>query len=470
MYRALLTAAFLLLLAACGGSGSSNNDALIPNTKPSEAPGPTSEPTCTNNTSRCSTNNSGIEKCTNGQWQLLQSCALNEVCFTAQSTASCSRNTLSCISDSQCDDQKSCSEDTCGEDGQCLNSVIDDCTELEYAFDIPLNLPSADDFDTVFYLDPDYNGSDSDGSLEKPYRSWQPLRTQMTELSNAAFLQKRGTSTVADFDYGNVSVEGSNILIGAYGDATDAMPIIYDANILLEGENIVMRGLEIIGTSTSSYTHAVILHGKYNVLYGNKIHGQNATENYIGYCISGSSYGSKILYNEIYNCYQDAIYGAGDYIEIGHNKIYNIDISHAGPADIIQFIYNTCAGYWIHHNDFDGREIDNKFAVITNCDSSEKGAYGIIEHNYMIMANRPMLHLVGKAIIRNNHFVQESDRNPAVDGFEPAIWSHLSDLEAYNNLLDNTSLYSSKPGNTLALNNTFIYRPDKHKAASPRTL
>jgi len=352
--------------------------------------------------------------------------------------------------------------------------VIEACETLEYAWDIPLTLKTLEDYDTVVYIDPDYSGGDSDGSFEKPYTSWGPLKqrleNQLAESpSHTAYVQKRGTSTDFDAGYGFIAVHGDHILLGAYGDIEQPRPIIYNANIHLEGKHLLIRDLEIIGTSSSSYSKAIILHGQYNTLYNNKIHGENDVDRFLGYCISGNSFGAKIVNNEIYNCRQDAIYGAGRYIEIGHNKIHNIDIAGKGPADIIQFIYSTCEGYWIHHNDFDGREIDNKFAMInTDCDDADN-SYGVVEHNVMVMSNRPMFHVAGRMIMRNNRFIQDSDRNPAESGFEPVLWSYLTHLEAYNNTFTNTKLASSTPSNLILTNNTFIYPQDETVAIESAT-
>ncbi len=365
--------------------------------------------------------------------------------------------------DITCDDGNSCTVDSCNA-GVCAHTPVGECiSSTEWAFDIKRNLKTYSAYGTaIVYIDPSAASPGSGTSPDTPLASWSQITTF---TSNTAYVQRRGTVD----EVTSMSIAEDNVLLGAYGEG--ARPILNDISSLqhfisFSGKNIIIRDLEIISTTLSSAgagnPRAISISGEGATIYNNKIHGASREKAY-SFCLAGNGDGTKILHNEIYNCRLEALFGGGPFLEFGYNTVYEVALqalddpnAEYNGADIIQFYgASSCEGTWIHHNSMDGSLINRKFAFI-NTDCPGDNASLLYEKNHVKMANgRPALHIKGKAIIRDNYFEHLNGQSDLED-VGGMVWSYLTSLEFYNNIVKNYDCVIGSSANRQIVNNLII--------------
>ena len=264
---------------------------------------------------------------------------------------------------------------------------------------------------SIYYIDPSYSGSGSNGSIEKPYTSW--FDVNWTEGSS--YLQKRGTVFETSK---SVAIRAKNVSIGAYGQGSK--PIIRDVSnesykildVYQQG-NFSISNFEI-ESSTKVASTCAEFKGNENV--------------YIDSCIfHGADWGIRFLFNKalmkidhsvVYDTYDDGIYikdnspGEGEYslkdsVHIQYTHVYDVNRGHyedpdswAG-GDCVQL--DDISGFYINNNILDRSLTDIKFCLITG-----ECGFGLVEDNYFKGFGPGMsnfyVHLVDKLIVRYNVF------------------------------------------------------------------
>jgi hypothetical protein len=113
------------------------------------------------------------------------------------------------------------------------------------------NVKTSNDFQHKIYIDPDYKGTDSDGSIQRPYRTINHFRNGVP--ANTAFLVKRGTTheKVGRQFGGNhtryTSMIYKNNFIGPYG--TGPRPVIEGFWIMGGSDGLTIRDIHIYAES-----------------------------------------------------------------------------------------------------------------------------------------------------------------------------------------------------------------------------
>lgn len=239
-------------------------------------------------------------------------------------------------------------------------------------YQIPV-IKTADDFQYKIYIDPDYNGGDSDGTIEKPYPDMNSQYAKGVP-SNTAFLFKRGTTHPR---LGRHSSSGGilwdmvykNNLIGAYGEGK--RPVIQGIQINGASHYVTIRDLEIAMSSQSGQDIVVQLYAvpnsptniviAYNIIRGvytpNRSFAGSKPHPYPEMGIRGGGDGTIVYHNEIYDFGDNGVFGAsGRGQKVVKNYVYNINRKHWGrgltPAqaeysggDPIMYQYTHCGLY-----------------------------------------------------------------------------------------------------------------------------
>lgn len=322
---------------------------------------------------------------------------------------------------------------------------------------------------STIYIDPDYAGGDSDGTIEKPFTSWEtalplvahssleggdPHDSLLTTEANT-YLQKRGTTTTI----AHVIELEHQVKLGAYG--TGDRPVInfapggHSGNVgMIEAFNVdytnnpLMRDLvvEDLVLNAHGVTSGILFEGMV---------GDVRVEN----CeITGSGWGIrllcwdtdslnrylKVLHTTIHLTADDGIYTWwAPNLEVGYCHIYDVNQKYftgpqppsqsTAPGDPIQQ-NGGCSGAWIHHNILDKSGTEFKFPYIANSGNANPPHQITVEYNRLIGQGRntaACLYLdVGvDAVVRGNVF---SNAPGAI--FEK---SAPGKLVAYNNVFYN---------------------------------
>ncbi|MFP4365515.1 MAG: InlB B-repeat-containing protein [Bacteroidales bacterium] len=315
-------------------------------------------------------------------------------------------------------------------------------TERDHIQDL-VPIKSADDYDNVIYIDPDYTGS-SDGTIEQPYQSFpDPLQ------ANTAYLLKRGSTYMVTNE---IKLENDNILIGAYGEGD--RPIVDASNysdlrtFTFESDYGTIRDLNIRNArqaiSSNYFNPGNEDRAAYNMIYNNIL--------YRTAMASWSTY-LRIIDNEFYFAGQDAIFLQNcDYVEFSGNIVYHPNRSwhdYTGSGycpesqchgDALQF--HRVNNWYVHNNYFDRSDTGNKFSFIAN--EAGEDADNYFEYNIVAgphcegdggagiyIGSQP-----GRFYVQYNHFIGPSCG---------AVYTH-ADVVFRNNILEGE--FANEPFNS----------------------
>ncbi|MBI5351846.1 MAG: right-handed parallel beta-helix repeat-containing protein [Chloroflexi bacterium] len=188
------------------------------------------------------------------------------------------------------------------------------------------------------------------------------------------------------FSVGNSGLAGKYITISGYGDE---MPLVKGGQgIELRGTSYVaLRGFEVSGatgnwTGGISLTNSNTANPRYNIIEGNKVHG-NTYAGMSGIKISEGSY-NKILHNEVYDNYFTGIRvsGVSSSItdnEIGYNLVYNHTLAGSDSDGIglngITITRTNIHDNIVHDNSDDGIDTWNSTnnIIVGNVSYNHKG-------------------------------------------------------------------------------------------------
>lgn len=235
------------------------------------------------------------------------------------------------------------------------------------------DIKEASGFTNKIYFDPDYTGSNSDGSLERPYTN---MNEQFADAipPNTAFLFKKGTTheKIGRLTNGNrlTRMVYNNNLIGAYGEGQN--PIIQGIWVASNSDGLTIRDLNIQaesqagadawdiiinlyggdGTRPSNITIAYnTLNGVYNPNGSWTSHSGPRPYPHMG--IRGGGEGITVYNNIISNVGDNGVYfDAHQGLHIVRNYIYNINRMNWGRnqkhnvgGDCIQLAWSFCGTY-----------------------------------------------------------------------------------------------------------------------------
>ena len=349
---------------------------------------------------------------------------------------------------------------------------------------IPYSIPTIKteaDFANVVYINPDYTGGDSDGTIEKPFTSVP------TFTPNTAYLIKRGTLLEQ-----SINRVFSNVLLGAYGEG--AMPIVKTIGeqairIARYSHNAVVRDIHFTASGTSPYGNGIGAIGagaehlwqdteNITVAFCKIIGNTDGTGSYPrgGFGISGKNI--IVFNNEFSHCRTNFTGLQGEDLIIVRNWWHNTAKGSEPPGDtgtgdaiISQSMYNDLNNVYFAGNFIDVSNKTDKYAVMLNYSaSSERMNDFIFEYN-TIYSNKEgrggtglrwavgpnsigrknlisAIHPSGEQLVHNmsywaynnnfsepygvrdNHFIQTEGRSVVGEGSEGDLISNNS----YNNL------------------------------------
>jgi hypothetical protein len=284
----------------------------------------------------------------------------------------------------------------------------------------PYSLPqikSHNDFSRTIYIDPDYNGNDSDGSMARPYKSINDnFRNGIP--ANTAFLIKRGTSLNEKIGRLNRSPHSvyekmvyNNNLIGAYGQGEK--PVVAGFYIAGGANGLTIRDLHIYSESQWPdgwdgviYVHRQPSSTDITIAY-NKIQGKHNPSNYSGpqpYPMKGIKFDASrvtIYRNIITDIWSDGIYVTGRDVTVVRNWVYNINRMEeralaenwpnpgstdprsdnpGGTGDCFQS-EGSSDNFYIAGNIFDKSNSRWKFCIVFNAPWGSSNQNLVIEYN-----------------------------------------------------------------------------------------
>ncbi len=245
-------------------------------------------------------------------------------------------------------------------------------------------IPNENSFDKKVYIDPEYNGRDSDGSIEKPFLSLLDI----TGAEDTAFLIKRGTTHSIDTGVGNKRVQrNSNMMFGAYGEG--GRPNITGVPLELRGENNVVRDISWTDGSSVFFGTWGSGGGDGGIMFNCVVESRNGlaiwgrNNKVIGCSISGSN--SNGIWLQQRDPSQDSE------VEFAYNHIFEVNKGWFDPTrnpnswgDGIQIC--TFRGHFhVHHNLINRSDTGNKFCFICNVlNDFDLDVTGTLENNVFI--------------------------------------------------------------------------------------
>lgn len=254
----------------------------------------------------------------------------------------------------------------------------------------------------ALYFDPTAVDDLGDGSIGRPYKNLTAARLK----PGHRHLIKAGTTITTGagdpwLSIPNTATVKSPIIIGRYGDAHAANPIINGAasTKVIRGatgaKNWRLRDLEIIGPQTGSTRLAVSQQSadavvdqdtSYNIIISNcKIH--NVTTDGASDCNGIKLYGAdnKILNCEIYDIATDAIWFHGFRTLVAGCKIYKVAQDGRNAGDCIQCGAKSdgsiIRGNWLDHFEVDIKQCIYFEQTVSISDNV------LIEDNYCVSAD-----------------------------------------------------------------------------------
>ncbi|MFU8805223.1 MAG: hypothetical protein ACNA8W_15520, partial [Bradymonadaceae bacterium] len=235
------------------------------------------------------------------------------------------------------------------------------------------------DYPSAIYVDPDYAGGNSDGTIERPFTS---LEHVPETTSNVAFLIKRGTSHSLS---SRVAFKGDNIMVGAYGEG-DRPHLDGSQGLECHGDDCLLRDLDIRSIRFGNYGGPWANNAR---MFNTRIHG---TPEIVFFGVNNKAIGVEVLNNTKNAIFiQQRDLSLENHTEIGYSYIHTINQvwfpdgkpETEASGDGIQF--NPYRGsYHIHNNIIDRSDTGNKFCIINNPGNNGfHPVYGLIEKNYL---------------------------------------------------------------------------------------
>lgn len=356
----------------------------------------------------------------------------------------------------------------------------------------------------TIYIDPDYTGGNSDGTLAQPFTTWRDV---LPIQAGNTYLQKRGTTCQMD----RPMPLASDVTIGAYGDAT-VRPIInfYPELVgnyglfyaLVPGndpaqtiDNVVVRDMILQGNSISA---VLLFEGNVtDVLVDNcKLTGGVWGIRFLTWGPSGredflANY-DRVLNCDISGCGEDGIYI--DYtwasVEIGYTSVYDINRKYFGefggsgasqttaPGDPVQMV-NGFYNPWVHHCYLDKSSTEYKFAlIISPGQSGTPLPQGIVEYNILIGQGRNTaavcyfdygwdLIFRGNVVSNGPQGIYQKTAPGKVTAYNNVFYNvnravtltSFNGIEFYNNtMLDCGGVFAENFSNPTKLKNNLLYR------------
>jgi hypothetical protein len=324
--------------------------------------------------------------------------------------------------------------------------------------------------DDAIHVDP-YSGNDvkGDGSIEKPYKSFKPVKW----IENKVYAIKRSTTIELEV----LMFFADGITLASYGEGTRPIIKCFTTAHAVStdwygNDNITIRDVEI---EANNATSCVIFrdNSKNSKLINCKLHG-----GYWGLRALNYIDGLYVENTEIYNTKDDGVFVKNSKnIEFKNCYVHHVNRNWKSPAtsekdaagDGIQF--EKCDNWHVHHNLIDRSTSGNKFCFISNNPSQENG---IIENNWFIgpLVNGSSIYIGdGSNIIVRYNFVEGPSNSP--------FYSHAKNLDIYYNIfyMVNGPLFASQSaevynnlfydvamgiqgGNIIAKNNIFHLTSD----------
>lgn len=236
------------------------------------------------------------------------------------------------------------------------------------------------DYNTLIYINPDYSGSDSNGSITHPFKN---LNDVNKSLSNTAYLIKRGTSQDWNNISGAIVLTGNNIMLGAYGEGE--MPFATGSTVEFLGENTLIRDLYLETVRFGRTPGAP--HANNGKIFNSRFSGGNELAAF------GINY--QIIGVEIFEKQRNGIHFIGhnpnsdSHIEIGYSHIHTINQvwtpetdQWTASGDCIQ-VRNFRGTYYIHNNILDKSDNGNKAVIFFNPHEYTEHVEGLVENNYV---------------------------------------------------------------------------------------
>lgn len=254
----------------------------------------------------------------------------------------------------------------------------------------------------ALHFDPTAADDSGDGSIGRPYKNLTAARLK----HGYRHLIKAGTTITTGagdpwLSIPNSATDKSPIIIGRYGDAHAANPIINGAasTKVIRGssgaKNWRLRDLEIIGPQAGSTRYAISQQSvdatadqniSYNIIISNcKIH--NVTTDSANDCNGIKLYGAdnKILNCEIYDIATDAVWFHGFRTLVAGCKIYRVAQDGRNAGDCIQCGAKS-DGSIVRGNWLDHFEVDIKQCIYFEQTVSVSDKV-LIEDNYCVSAD-----------------------------------------------------------------------------------
>jgi hypothetical protein len=304
------------------------------------------------------------------------------------------------------------------------------------------------------YIDPSYTGSQQNGTIQYPYKSW----TSVTWTNGYTYLQKAGTTYTSSGSL--IITSRNNITLGSYGTGNKPKVVSTGATTvkvidITSCYNMVVSGLEVYSTN-GQVTAAIIIDGTGS--------GNNLIDNCVlhdtqwGIRILTTSAGNRILNCQVYNTQDDGIYikDTPD-IEIGYCNIYNVNLKYFvnpdqsySAGDNIQIASTNSHNFYVHHNTLDHSSTGNKFCFI----AWGNNYTGILEHNTMIGNSTQVTSCIylspttGTVTVRYN----------AIKNGNYGIYSYVANFQVYyNKFVSNRNAISVQNNYHLRAENNVFY-------------
>lgn len=246
--------------------------------------------------------------------------------------------------------------------------------------DFSEQVPDAEDYSTIVYIDPSAPVSGSGTSPEDPLNSWAGLSL----AEGSAYLQKCGTEAI----FPTIIVAPGNTLFGAYGEGP--RPIVTVSENMtgdrgafhLNHSDIVVRDLHVRAPKIAACIR-IGVDAKRVTVFNCEVEDSNWGIRCFGAQI-------RILKSIVHTIQDDGIFTqiASD-VEIGYNYIFRVNTNWVDPytpqnvagGDAVQL--HNVSNWHVHHNVLDRSDTGNKFAFISNVDRGHIGT-GILDGNFMI--------------------------------------------------------------------------------------
>lgn len=316
-------------------------------------------------------------------------------------------------------------------------------------------------FSATIYIDPTTTSSSQDGSINKPFSSWD----KVSFANGNTYLQKAGTTFYTKNGIG-IS-DKSNITLGSYGDgekakieATGTGNHVVNVN---NSSNIIIKDLEV--TSTGKWISAIIIQGNSsanNTINNTLLHGTEW-----GVRIITKSAGNKVLKSTIHNVGDDGIYVKdASTIEIGYSTIFDVNKKYltntdekVSSGDGIQIASTNNMNFHIHNNIIDHSSTGNKFCII----AWGENYTGIIENN-VLTGNK---NATTSGIYLSPTTSTVTVRYNVMKDGNYGIYAYAKNLDAYYNRFSNNTIgiQVNKDYSLTSRNNVF-YNNDKYAVTS----